>query len=831
MSTDTEITVGENPFAEAFEPAPEPREFTAWSEGPSPFMETPTASESLEETTLAEAFDALHDEAFDEALSDLVAETEAVVGDRFDSETPGVGPERERLAGAHLDPVTFEAERYLDTLAEGLSTVDVASLTDEQFDQLLDRLDPQLSPLSPASEQFLGGLIRKAKSAVKFVVNTAKSAASTVGKVAGSLLGPVLAKLKALIRPLLQRVLSYAIGRLPAPLQGPAKALAARLRFEAEAELEGEGSGEAEAEDSEGETSSPTVGSSPEALAEQFDLAVAEAAAGSAVGSGESEQPESFGSEQAAFDESSELEHLAEARGALISSIEQAGEGEDLAPAVENFVPALLAALRVGINLVGRPRVVGFLAKYLSTLVRPFVGAALAAPLSSAIVDTGLRMVTLEAEEGEDRESAGPVAVAATIEDTVRRLAESEDYVLENDELLQLAAAEAFQHAVATNFPARFVKPSLQQAPSLGGSFVTRRARAVHPFRRYTRVPEVSLTESLADALRTFGGTTVGAELRAAGIRFPVTVKVHVFEAMTGTTLAALAAADHRLSRVASGRAAAGMLHPLTPHAAGLLLREPRLGARVPRGFLATRGRVAVGQRFYWLEPVGAAATAAAAAGMPVTTPAAWGGALAAAGAARTRPLSPARASRAPRPSQARLGIDLRGGTLRIAVFLSERDAQSVSAAIRQGRGTPVLLAALTRTFRTLRFAAGDRSVVVRRETPMSEDLSARMFAKLAPGAISAIRRRVRGWYATQIAQWAKTRAEEFARAAAAPDDGVTVVLTLSSVPGMSVIAGAVAGTLNPADLARLMSGAALEGTPSGTVAVFPGRRLRWTRA
>jgi len=186
--------------------------------------------------------------------------------------------------------------------------------------------------------------------------------------------------------------------------------------------------------------------------------------------------------------------------------------------------------------------------------------------------------------------------------------------------------------------------------------------------------------------------------------------------------------------------------------------------------------------------------------------------------------------ARAPRPSQARLGIDTRSGTIRVAVFLSEADAQSVSSAIRQGRGTPALLGALARTFRALRFAAGDRSVVVRREAPLSEDLSACMFANVAPGAIAAIRRRVRAWYLTRIAEWARTRGEEFARAAAAPDDGVTVVLTLSAVPGMSAITAAIRGRIGAAELARLTSGSALQGTPVGTVAVLPGRRLRWTR-
>ena len=69
------------------------------------------------------------------------------------------------------------------------------------------------------------------------------------------------------------------------------------------------------------------------------------------------------------------------------------------APAIEQFVPALLGALRLGINLVGRPKVVGFLAKYLAQLISRWVGPQLSGPLSNAIVDTGLRLVTLESRE------------------------------------------------------------------------------------------------------------------------------------------------------------------------------------------------------------------------------------------------------------------------------------------------------------------------------------------------------------------------------------------------------------------------------------------------
>src|SRR6185503_9051504 len=129
---------------------------------------------------------------------------------------------------------------------------------------------------------------------------------------------------------------------------------------------------------------------------------------------------------------------------------------------------------------------------------------------------------------------AGPIALATVVEDTVRRLAESEDYVFEDEELTQLAAAEAFGAAVASHFPQRHVRPPLQQAPSLGGTFVARQARSVRPYRKYSRTPEVDITPQIADSLPTFGGGTVGAVLRAAGAAMPIRARMHIYQAATG---------------------------------------------------------------------------------------------------------------------------------------------------------------------------------------------------------------------------------------------------------------------------------------------------------
>ena len=175
---------------------------------------------------------------------------------------------------------------------------------------------------------------------------------------------------------------------------------------------------------------------------------------------------------------------------------------------------------------------------------------------------------------------------------------------------MQLATAEAFSEAVATHFPPQFVRPGLQQAPSLGGTFVARRPRSVRTYRKYSRTPEVEVTAQIADAMPTFGGATLGAVLRAAGATFPVRARLHIYQAAAGTTVPRMMRVD-RANGGGRGRSARRSVHPLTPAAAGMLLREPGLGVAVPAGFLRSRHRIAAGQRFYLLEPIGAAGTLA----------------------------------------------------------------------------------------------------------------------------------------------------------------------------------------------------------------------------
>ncbi|WP_042876349.1 hypothetical protein [Cupriavidus necator] len=786
----------QNPFAEAMsetEASPATANRVAFfSESSTPFAEAAGGmlSETESDRLLAQAFAELRDEAFDEAIAFLTEETELAVADRFTDESPSSSAERERYAEAQLSSVRFEAHQYLESLEAGLSGKDIESLTDEQLDEVLDRLDPQSGELTPAGEEFIGSLVRKAKKVVKFVAKTAKNVGKAVGKVAGAVLGPILKKLRGLINPLLKRVLSFAIGRLPTPLQPAARALAARITSEASEEegylYEGmlyEGA------------VSPTNLTDVEALAESFDAALAEAMTSDTEGEFVGESYEERDSESGAGGR--ELERLAEARGVLIDRFRTASDEEDLAPAIEQFVPALLGALRIGINLVGRPKVVRFLAGYLGQLIKRWVGPNLSGPLSNAIVDTGLRLIALEAE-GDAAEArndeAAPIALASVVEDTVRRLAENENYILENEDLMQLAAANAFGEAVASHFPQRFVRPALRQAPSIGGTFIARRPRSVRTYRKYSRAPEVELTAQIADALPTFGGSTVGAVLRAAGATFPIRARMHIYQAAVGTTLPRMIRVD-RANGGGRVRAASSQVHPLTPQAAGLLLREPKLGVAIAPAYLRSRNRIAVGQRFYLLEPLGAA------------------GALALSGAAN------AAAARLT-PSRAWTVVNLRRSKITVGLYLSEADAQAAAEGIRQGRGSAALLQALTSVYKTASqptaAAPNGHLRIVREDSEDHEELAPASPA-LPPATTAVLRRRLDAWVLPALAVWARDNGEAFARAAAHPDPGVTVRIRLTSVPGLDAIAA------SPGGASAAAAKNALRGTPTISISVTSG--------
>ncbi|MEV8366259.1 hypothetical protein [Streptomyces niveus] len=91
-------------------------------------------------------------------------------------------------------------------------------------------------------------------------------------------------------------------------------------------------------------------------------------------------------------------------------------------PAAARVMAALPIARKV-VSFIGRPKVVETLANLLAKLIGKWVRPREAKILSTAIVDTGLKLLSMEAKAEEPRRTAA-TAITATVEDAVRKLAE-----------------------------------------------------------------------------------------------------------------------------------------------------------------------------------------------------------------------------------------------------------------------------------------------------------------------------------------------------------------------------------------------------------------------
>src|ERR671922_135049 len=468
-----------------------------------------------------------------------------------------------------------QAETLTDNVAEALNTADPVSMSEAELDTLFERLEPRGTGLEPYFEDFLGGLTRKLKTFARKAVDVAKKGLTLFPGV-----GLLLNKLKALLRPLFNKVVRAGIDQLPVALRPVARQLAQRVFGQGETEEEAQG------EDLVGAPAAPDVS----AIQQQLDLDMA------ALLFAEDTEQEAIVTEALTEAERSPdgapVAELQEARARFVDELER---GVDPQQALENFVPAVMAVLpiaRTVIGTIGRGRVVNFLAGFLAKFISRYVPAEASNQLSQAIVDTGLRMVSLEAPSPAEVQQLAPDAVASAVEDTVRRVAELDETTLEHPALLEAAVTEAFHQAAAENFPPQVLIPELHEATVHGTWVAMPLGRRRKYYKKYTRVFDVQITPQIAASLKTSSGSTIAAFLKdQLGVTAPVHARVHVYQAMTGTTFARIARLETGVSGLGRAtRRASALFHPLTVRAAGALLHEPKLGrdAAVTPGFPPT---------------------------------------------------------------------------------------------------------------------------------------------------------------------------------------------------------------------------------------------------
>ncbi|NYT02121.1 MAG: hypothetical protein GKC10_05125, partial [Methanosarcinales archaeon] len=734
----------------------------------------------------------LYEDEFNESLFELANEVaglyEAQLVDKWVG-SYAINRQAEQLIEQHFAPLARETEAKIGDLAAELGQRDLSSLTDGEIDSIADRYGPSVQ-LNPSFEDFFKKIFKAAKKVAKKAVNLAKKGISVAAKLG---VGPILNKLKALVKPLLKRVINFAIGKLPAWAQPMATKLSERLPFLKEFdeiyELE---SGIA-----------PSLDITE--IQQEFDQQIANLLFAPDVVEQELEVAQILTEAQTASDSS--LDELRSARDEFVEGISQLKEGEDPTPYMEQFVPAILPALRLGIRLVGRPKVVKFLANYLSKyFIKKIVGPKNGPLLSQAIVDTGLRLINLETGPEQEARAASS-AVAATVEETVRLVSALPDYVLDNQELLEGFTLEAFEKAAAANLPPILredhyrKRPDLREAKTVRGVWIplpmrSRRRR----YKKYSSTIETRITPQKASVIQTFGGVPLAEfleeQLYMEAPGDDVEARVHLFESMPETMLSDLARAEENTLGLGSPEAYT-QLHPLTPEAAGLLLGEPGLGREVDPRYLANPYSTDVGQRFYYLEPLERRGKRLVKRPLMTVEPG---------GRARMR-----------RQTKVNVVLDFTNNKIRIGLYMSEKRAQSIAVKLSEGAHMGQVAAHLGRLLdRGMRGALMNGfglKIVHGTVTPAQWLVALR---RLPNNATKVLEQRLQEWVLKGLFEYLKLHRQEFIDASKDPADGVTISITIANPSGFVELRQALKG--KALSLAKLS-----EGNPVVTISTAPG--------
>ncbi|MGW4646373.1 hypothetical protein [Kitasatospora sp. NPDC004289] len=491
------------------------------------------------------------------------------------------------------------------------------------------------------------------------------------------------------------------------------------------------------------------------------------------------------------------LGRLDAAREQFAAEAARAVHGQDLTPQLEQFIPAVLAALRLGVGLIGRPRVTAVMGRAIAGLLRKIPGLGLspqlAGALGTAVASAGLGMVGLEGAE--ERRLLLGEAVAGVVEGTVRRVMEQGGEVLADQRLLEAAVQEAFAEAAAESFPPSALREDLHEVSGrvplpAKGTWVRYPRQRCNRYKRYSRALPIRLTPQNAAGLTAFGGVPLAAFLQARyGLRLPASFQGHLFESLPGTRLSAVALASPDIRGMGPSQPRGYRLFvPATRELMGRLVGEAGLGRDVPAEFLRSHRRITVGQRFLVLVPQTAAPGRA-----PLHPPGPKPSRGQGPGPGRAKdPDGPRPESH---PSQINLTLDFPGERAVAYIHLGEQDTQQIAASLRAGESaTPALL--LLRSV----YVAGLRSMLsgdARRHVKLVHESVAEseaegggtgLLAGIGESILKKLADKLVDWIGKALAEYLARSAKQFQEAAAKRTDGVTITVVIRHPSLMQVL-------------------------------------------
>lgn len=547
----------------------------------------------------------LNDTEFSDTVYELASEiedrwlpkisNESAMGDHFT-------PFATQQAREYITPLLMETETMIERVSQHFSGNNLADHTEKEIESFFAELEFNHENFSPAQEQFFGKIFNKVKSVVKKGVDLAKKGISVIGKILP--VNIILNKLKGLIKPLLDKVLKFAIGKLPKNLQPHAQALAKKfLKLEASTPSE---------------TSELYASGELDGIQTEFDGRVAQL-----LFTSDETESDAIVSEYETSDEVIEKEFAYEAGGLTLPSLDAARQqfinelkslppGESPAPAIERFLPAAILVLqpiiKMALSVIGRQKVINFLAGLLAKLVGKYVPENVAKPLAASIIDVGMSAIGFEMNEANKNDLAYE-AIANIVQETVQNMGNLDEATVQDQEALTLELLEAFEKAAANNFPPRYIKEQLRPSIQPGVWVLKPRKGPKHMYKKFTKVFSITIDPQSAQAVKSFRDLPLANFLKdklSLDPTKPIQAKVHLFESIPGTKLSKINKYENVSGFNPSQPFAWVQLHPLTQQAASVLLKEPALGKDLPKKFTAKRHRTNVGQRFYYLEISGA---------------------------------------------------------------------------------------------------------------------------------------------------------------------------------------------------------------------------------
>jgi hypothetical protein len=752
----------------------------------------------------------LHDSEFGETIYELVNEVEDSWRNKVSNEI-AMGsnyiPFATQQAREYFAPLIRESENMIDRVAEHFSGNNLADHSPAELEQLFESLEFNHSQYTPVQEQFFGKLFDKVKSVVKKGVDLAKKGISFVGKFMP--INIILNKIKGLIKPLLDKVLKFAIGKLPQNLQPYAKTLATKFL---NMETENEGGGEA----GEGEDELEAIQTELDNHLAQLLFTSNEPEAEATVMNYESsfEQIERNNNYETGY--SSNLPSLDSARQQFINELKDLPAGESPTPAIERFLPAVILALqpviKIAISLIGRQKIINFLAGLLAKLVGKYVPENVAQPLAASIIDVGLSAIGFETYENGKSDLAFE-AIANTIQETVQNMTGLDETTLNNSEDLTAQLLEAFEKAAADNFPPQYIKEDLRPTQQKAVWVSMPRNTPVKLYKKFTHVYEVSIDPQTASRVKAYRNLPLVNFLRdkyGLDVSRPVKARVHIYQLNKGSRLSMISRLEKLPGLNAKQPKAWIQLLPLTREAASLILKEPSLGRDFSQQSLATRFRAKAGHRFYFLEIEGARLR------IPPTT--------------RTSHKhvdnGKPGASTESRSADIQAVINFIKSEIRLNYYFSEEDARAIveklnkndflgaALGIRQSVKNllnDILIKNISSKVKIVHEAMPELylenyAAPTEGFSPL-DSLGKYAGREIISKLVEQIVEKLSTMAYEALGNFFKARAAEFKDAQAKPDDGVTVKFIWTNVPGMSAIRAvinAIRGNLSVGNLSNL---------------------------